>query len=406
MRYDVAVIGGGASGLMAATAAASLGATVIIIEHGSRLGKKILATGNGRCNFTNLDQDIKNYRTKNEEFVRDAFLRFGRDELIGMLGDLGLISKEAGGYFYPYSENARDVLDIILLNLKRLEVNIMLDAQIFSVKKEGSRFRINIKDEEILDADRVVFATGGRAAPKTGSDGSGYRILRKLGHSITPLYPALVPLEVEENFKDIAGVRTDADISLLIDGELSEKEFGQLQITDYGLSGIPVFQLSRFAAEAVSQGKNVEAGIDYFRDYSKEDIMEQLEARRKYKAGCSVVDALAGMLNRKLLAYLIRAAGISPDAMYRLLGDKELRSILKKLKGHRVKIKKPLTFERAQTTAGGIPLSEIKKGTFESGIVEGLYLCGELLDVDGRCGGYNLQWAFTSGYIAGSCAGR
>ncbi len=396
MHYDTAIIGGGASGMMAAITAARAGADVVLFEKGERIGKKLLSTGNGKCNFTNTMQDASCYRTGHPAFVMSALERFGKDELISFFDELGVPAKIKNGYAYPNSETATSILDVMRFELDRLGVRVVCDVKIFSAKKKGEVFEINT-DKGRIESGRLIIATGGKAAPKTGSNGDGYKLARSFGHSITPIVPSLVPLECEGDFKGIAGVRVDVAMKLLSDGRELCTEEGQLQITDYGLSGIPVFQLSRIAGYELKEGKNVEIAIDYIPEISGEELIENLKSRKKYKECLACVDALAGLLNKKLISYVLKKAHV--NGKYGAIKEDDFKRICDIIKGDIIKVSAPLGFDRAQTTAGGVPLDEIDDG-FQSLKVPGLYFCGELLDVDGRCGGYNLQWAFTSGHLA------
>ena len=408
--YDLAVIGGGASGIMAAISAAREGADVIIIDHADTLGKKILATGNGRCNFTNKDQDPRNYHSSSPGFVEGALRRFGRDELIGFFEGIGLFVKEKGGYYYPFSESASDVRDVLLLEAERLAVETVLSVKVLSVKKREDIFflsteppggKINIGDEDAICARNIVIATGGRAAKKLGSDGLGYRMAKSLGHSVTPLFPALVPLEADGDFAAVSGVRTDARLTLFIDGAEADTDMGQLQMTDYGISGIPVFQISAAAARALYEGRDVRVRLDFMPLISVEKLILNITRRLEDNLSMRISDALAGMLQRKLINFLLGSLGISKKTKCMKLSDNTAGDIARRMKEYEVTITNTLSFDRSQTTAGGIPLDEVDEESFESLKCPGLYLCGEILDVDGRCGGYNLQWAFTSGYLAG-----
>ena len=427
--YDVAVIGGGASGIMAAISAARKGAAVLVIDHANRLGKKILVTGNGRCNFTNSNQNIKNYHTSSPEIVEEALSRFGHDELITFFGSLGLFVKEKEGYYYPFSESAADALDVLLLETKRLTVDTMLSAEVRSIKRQEDFFflsteppsgksqpkltggsqvsgKLNTGDGDAIRARRLVISTGGRAGKNLGCDGTGYRLAASLGHSVTALHPALVPLEAEGDFNAVAGVRTDAAITLYVDGQIADSDAGQLQITDYGISGIPVFQISSAAARALNKKRDVRVCIDFLPQISLAGLSEEISGRIQRNPEMRVCDAFLGMLNRKLINFLLGSLRTSKKTRCFELSAEFAGELAGRMKRYEVRIKNTLSFERAQTTSGGIPLDEVESISFESKRCPGLYLCGELLDVDGRCGGYNLQWAFTSGYLAGCAAGE
>lgn len=393
MGLKIAVLGGGASGMAAAIAAARAGAEVAIVEHNHRLGKKILATGNGKCNFTNKIQKASCYRGKNPAFAQEALALFGVDETLSFFEGLGIMPKERDGYYYPAGGQAAAVADLLALEVQSLGIRVFCDVeaeQVSGGQKGGFYIKGKKKKEEggepfFLKAARLILACGGQAAPSSGSDGSGYQFARGFGHRIVPVYPALVQLRCKEAFyPQLAGVRTEARVRLFVDGKEKAEDRGELQLTSYGLSGIPVFQVSRFAAEALGEGRAVRAVVDLMPSMSQKELVRYFLSHEKCR--------YPGLLNNKLLEVLFRRYGT--EARRLALGIKEFTTDIVGCN----------SFAQAQVTAGGVDTTQVNGATMESKLVKGLYFAGELLDVDGICGGYNLQWAWTSGYLAGSSA--
>lgn len=383
MKVDVAVIGGGASGIMAAIFAARGGKKVAVLEKNPRVGKKILATGNGRCNFTNYNAKAEDY---NWDFVRCALEKFSPCDTIAFFRELGLLSRiEAEGRVYPISGQATAVLDVLRLELSRLKVSVLTEFDVGKIEKDGDGFRIFGGNQTVI-AKKVIVATGGMASPKSGSDGKGYALLKKLGHSVTELVPSLVQLKTE---KSIGGVRAYGRVTVAS----GKSDTGEIQFNNYGISGIPVFGL----AKHVKKGEAVY--IDLLPDYTEDEVTEIL----KNKPVQAMDTYLIGILNKALGQMLLKECGISPlSRMSDTLSDKEIRTISKKIKAWRFDVTGTMPWENAQVTAGGIKLSEVDENTMESKLVRNLYITGELLDIDGPCGGYNLQWAWSSGALAGS----
>ncbi len=266
--------------MMAAITAARRKAEVTILEHTDRIGKKILSTGNGKCNYTNSEQGLRYYRGDNPAFVLPVFAQFGFEETIAFFRELGIYPKERNGYFYPASEQAAAVLDVLRLELQRLGVHIVTDCQIKEIKttKKGG-FRIETNQNTHF-ADKCIFACGLKAFPKSGSDGSAFNHIKAFGHRFSDIVPALVQLKAKQSFfKSIAGIRTDALVQLYVDDKMVCKDRGEVQLTEYGISGIPTFQVSRYAAKALKQGRKVQAVLDFVPYLSKEELQQELEKR-------------------------------------------------------------------------------------------------------------------------------
>jgi len=385
--YNVAVIGGGASGMMSAIMAKRAGCDVVIAEKNPRIGKKILVTGNGRCNFTNIGLSCKDY---NSEFVKQAIESFTPNDVIEFFKELGMLSVvEDKGRVYPFSLQASALLDVLLMEIERLGIEILTDFDVLSINNTDNHFEITAKNSRTVVANKVIISTGGMAAPKTGSDGMGYQILKKLGHTIIKPEPALVQLKTD---KGIAGIRAYAKVKLK-----EKEEFGEVQFTTYGLSGIPIFNMSRFA------GIGDEIILDLAYDMENKELFSYLKARPAQK----LESYLIGILNKPLGQMLLKDCDLGKLSRNSdSLNDKELWTITDKIKNWKFIVKGKMPWENAQVTKGGILLDEVDSKTMESKIVKNLFVTGELLNIDAPCGGYNLQWAWSSGAVAGRSASR
>jgi predicted Rossmann fold flavoprotein len=401
--YDVIIIGAGASGLMAAAAAASKGARVALLEHKDDIGKKILATGNGRCNFTNTDMSVNKFHGS-KALIKNGLSQFNYSDTIRFFKKLGIPAYDNAGYIYPNSRQAASVVAAFRMELMRLHVDVKTGINITDIKPADDRTGYCIQtDKGSFKSKRLIIACGLTASPKLGSDGSLFRQIEALGHHIQKPLPALCGFSCDGlNFKKITGVRCDATVASVIDGQMTEQNTGELQLADYGISGIPVFQISSLMSRALDKGQKVEVIIDFLPAFSDDELNGYIKDRSITTTdNRSLNEMLNGLLNNKLLLELIHKSGVSPDKKGRLLTDDDCKSLTRSIKHTAVSVKKPRGLEFAQVCAGGIYTKEIDVRTLESKIHPGLYFCGELLDVDGICGGYNLQWAWTSGYIAG-----
>lgn len=401
--YDVIIIGAGASGLMAAAAAASKGARVALLEHKDDIGKKILATGNGRCNFTNTDMSVNKFHGS-KALIKNGLAQFNYSDTIRFFKELGIPAYDNAGYIYPNSRQAASVVAAFRMELMRLHVDVKTGINITDIKPADDRTGYCIQtDKGSFKSKRLIIACGLTASPKLGSDGSLFRQIEALGHHIQKPLPALCGFSCDGlNFKKITGVRCDATVASVIDGQMTEQNTGELQLADYGISGIPVFQISSLMSRALDKGQRVEVIIDFLPAFSDDELNGYIKDRSITTTdNRSLNEMLNGLLNNKLLLELIHKSGVSPDKKGRLLTDDDCKSLTRSIKHTVVSVKKPRGLEFAQVCAGGICTKEIDVRTLESKIHPGLYFCGELLDVDGICGGYNLQWAWTSGYIAG-----
>ncbi len=406
-QIDVAVIGGGAAGLVAGISAARLGAKTIIIEHMDRVGKKLLATGNGKCNYTNALQGASYYRGENPAFVVPILEQFGLEDTVAFWEELGVYPKVKNGYYYPASEQASSVLEALRLELAYLHVPEKISCKITAIKKQKQGFLI-ATETEAMNAKTIIFATGLLASPKTGSDGSAFSYIQSLGHHFVDVVPALVPLQGKQSFfKSLAGIRAENSIKLYIEDRLTATERGELQLTDYGISGIPVFQLSRYATKALLKRKKVYALLDFMPDMEPSYLESMMRRRFRENAhGKTALEAVIGLLNKKLGGVLLKEAGIDGNSPAVRVAEERIKTLCALIKNLRVDIIGSKTFEQAQVCAGGVSTDEIENETLMSKLAPGVYFAGEVLDIDGMCGGYNLQWAWSSGYVAGLNAAK
>ena len=400
MANRIAVIGGGASGLIAAIAAAEDSDNQITVyESGDRVGRKILATGNGRCNMTNINADVENYHGKNPKFILGARNKFWVNETLEFFSDLGIeVNVEEDGKVYPYSNQASAVLDVLRFKIDELDnIKIINSFEVKSVSKTKECFNIVSYDGRKEKADKIIVATGGKAAPNLGSKGVGYEILKSFGHKITSLSPSLVQIKTETDVvKKLKGIKLDAEVTL---GDNSE--FGEVLFTEYGLSGPAVFSLSS------RLGDNKVISLDIMSKYSYEQLYERILQRIALRPKITLENFFVGMFNKRVGQALVKSVGIEPLSRYALtLNEKEISRICSAIKKWDFKVTGTMSWNNAQVTKGGAVTGEFNPNTMESKLVNGLFASGEVLDIDGDCGGYNLQWAWSSGYLAGVNAGK
>lgn len=401
----IGIIGAGASGLLAAITAAKQGADVTLIEKKDRICKKLLATGNGKCNFTNKSMTPFDFRSQKKDIYTDYISQYDEKEVISFFENMGMLIKDKNGYCYPRSEQASTVLDILRLQIKNLNVSVIAEAHPINIRKCKKIFEIVLNNEQKLYFDRIILACGSFAGEKKRDDFNGYTYAQNLGHSIIPVVPALVQARVKsKDFKTISGVRCDANISLYINKKPVTEEFGELQITDYGISGIPVFQLSRYISYGIYEKKKVTACIDLLPEYDNETWLKLVKQKWSHSPQTITAEEFfQGFLNKKLNLFFLKAVNIKADTPLKQINYSKIEEAVLRMKSWELEIEGTNPYENAQVCAGGVSMKEITL-QMESRIVPGLYFAGELLDVDGRCGGYNLQWAWTSGYLAGKYA--
>lgn len=402
-KAEIAVIGGGASGMVAAIVAARNGCKVTVYEKNDRIGKKILATGNGRCNMTNIYANKDRFHGNDIEFMSDVMNCFWVDETLDFFSELGLVYKtEEEGKVYPYSNHAASVLDVLRFELDRLGVVIKAGFEVKEIKRLKKGFNIFSYNSECGYADRVIVSTGGKASPSSGSNGSGYTLLEGFGHKLTRIFPSLVQVKLKTTeLKQLNGLKIDGNITVKKGREVLRKESGEILFTDYGISGPPVFAVSRIPSEL----KECTIEIDFMPEFSFMDIVKILEEHRKIMN--TVEELFVGVLNRRIGQMLIKSVTeLKMNEKIKNVTDKDIKKIAEKLKSFTIITDGTMSWNNAQVTAGGVETRGFNGKTMESKLVKGLYCTGEILDIDGDCGGFNLQWAWSSGYIAGVNAAK
>lgn len=405
MSNRVIVVGGGASGMMAAIVAARNGADVTLLERNDRVGKKLLTTGNGRCNYTNttlnFDRLMENYHGENPEFVYNALYNFDLYQTIDFFEMLGITPYVEDNKVFPYSLQASSVLDVLRYEIENLGIKLKTEAYVVNIIKKKN-FKVKLKDDRTIEADRVILATGGMAMPASGSDGNGYRLAKSFGHNLIDVFPGLVQLKLKGNiFKSIKGVKFPGLASLYSHNKLIMEDKGDILFTDYGISGPPILQLSRTAMDYIRRNEDIKLRVSIFPKMDKEDMANYLARRFEFMPNKSTKDALIGLINKRLIIPILKEISLDKDKIVCKLSKEEVSLLAGILTAWDFEIIGSQGWGQAQVTAGGIDTREVDDKTMESKLVKGLYIIGELLDIDGDCGGFNLQWAWSSGYLAG-----
>ncbi len=406
MRGILAIVGGGASGLCAAVRAAESGrfSRVIVLERGPRVGRKLLATGNGRCNLTNRYASPENYRCRtgrHPEFVRPALEAFNVGRVLSFFESLGIVPlEEEDGKIYPRSLQAASVLDVLRFRAEELGVELCCDQEVTGIRPAAEGF-VLLTAQGKLRAERVLLAAGGAASPKLGGTDSGCRLLEELGHSITPLLPSIVQLKTElTTIRPLTGIKVDGIVTLT-GGDTPVSQTGEILFTDYGISGPPVMQVSCQATRLLEAGGKPVISLDLASEYTKEELFLLLKARAAARPEVLLENFLVGMFHKRVGQTALKAAGIAPlSRKAGSLAPNELNALVSQLKSWKLPVTGTMGLLNAQVTAGGAELSEFDPNTLESRLIPGLYACGEVLDIDGDCGGYNLQWAWSSAMLA------
>jgi predicted Rossmann fold flavoprotein len=417
---DIAIIGGGASGMAAALYAhehfvqqTHRECSISLFERNDRLGKKLLATGNGRCNLTNLNKSLHRYHGSNINFAQNALTLFSPEKIIAIFEEMGVLcTVEEGQKIYPASLHASSVLDALRLALDEKGIRQYKKTMIKSLSKVGNQFVLHASSEKTYTASAAIVATGGMCAPATGSDGSGYKLLTSFSHELVEPVPSIVQLTTDTRFvKPLSGNKIPGRVSLYIDSQLIRKEEGEILFTDYGISGPPVLQLSGYVSRALHEGKNrgelpkITVELDFLPSHSLDEVIALLNNRRNAFRHRTLEEYLTGLFQRRLSYGLLKASiGKQLSATVAQLTDEEIVSLAHACKALLVLVSGTKSFANAQTTAGGIRTSDFEAATMESNKCKGLFACGEILDIDGDCGGFNLQWAWASGFLAGSSA--
>ena len=402
----IGIIGGGASGMAAALAASeNINAQVLLFERQARLGRKLLATGNGRCNLTNLHARPHHYHGDQADFAEFALEKYNVENTLQWFADLGLYTvAEASGRVYPYSDQANSVLDVLRFALEKPNIQVLTGFEVTKVKKTEAGFTVE-SAEETHFCDKLIIACGGLAGTKLGGSMSGYKLLQKFGHKVTKLRPTLVQIKSDwHGCAALKGVRAECHVTITRDGELHSSCKGEIQFTEYGLSGPVIFEVSR---DVCREKGNWVCTLDLLPDMEEprlDWLMPILQKKRQTKLAAE--DLFTGILHNRLGRVVVKEAGISLHAPISQLEDWELEKACRTALELNIPLSEPMGMDSAQVTAGGIVTCEFDSKTMESKLVPGLYACGEVLDIDGDCGGYNLQWAWSSGRCAGHAAGK
>ena len=388
----IVVIGAGASGIIASIKA-GLNNEVILLEKNNKCGKKILITGNGRCNYWNDLINSDKYNTDNYDNLNKIL--DNKKEVLDFLYDLGIYPKIRNGYYYPNSNQASSVQEILTKALEKNNVNVIYECKVENIIKDNNKFIIKSNIDDIV-CDKVIIAGGGMSYPKTGSEGDFYEILKDK-HTINKVLPSLVPLVCKDVPKEFNNVRVEGKLELYVDNILIDSEMGEIQLTDYGVSGIPTFNLSSVASRSLYLNKKVELKINFLNEI--DNVYTFLDNRNKYDFTSEEI--LESIIPYQLILELLKEANINRDEKWKKLDENKKEKLINLLTNYNLEVIDTLEFDRAQVSTGGISLSEINPETMESLKQKDLYLIGELLDVDGKCGGFNLGFAFITGYIAG-----
>ncbi len=418
LKYDIIIVGGGAAGLVAAVCCAKklfgkTDAKIAVIEKEFKVGKKLLATGNGKCNMTNMNMSAEFYNKSSEAFIGSILSKYSPDKVISFWNSIGMICKpDSFGRVYPYSGQASAVLDILLMNLKSFGVDIFCETEISSIVHSENGYKLFSKKKS-FKSEKVILAAGGKVQPSLGSNGASYKFAEELGLKCMPVFPSLAPVPCDDRYLPLLkGVRVPAVVSLAADGKILHTEQGELQLNEKNISGICIFQLSRAVNEYFAVKKidgvrydSISVNVDFMPDYSADEIERLLMRKRKQLGVLKIDELFTGILNKKIGQYLLKKLNILPiEREIFTVTDDEIEALAGAVKSCVFIPSAPSGIDSAQVTAGGIDLSEVEKN-MQSIKHRNLYIIGEALDVDGLCGGYNLHFAFASGIIAGnSCA--
>ena len=405
-KYDVAIIGAGAAGIMAAITASNAGKRVALIERNAQLGRKLLATGNGRCNFTNKYITLDCYHGAAPKFIENIINRFDQNATIAFFEGLGLVVKEeSNGRMFPRTNQASSVVELLRQRLVRNNVDMLLESSVVGIEKSVP-WRVSMENGRVILSDKLILTTGGRAAHYLGSTGDGLHGAKKLGHSLTPIYAALVPMEIVEQWpKDVQGIRVEAGVWTTNGSDRLCESTGDVLFTSYGVSGPAIMAQARSIAPLLKEFR-VLLHIDLFPDMTHEQLDQTVLRIFGNDGKRAIKDALVGLLPSGLIPAIIELAGLNETGRVINIKKNKRLALVKLLKDLTLTVSKLRPLKEAQVTAGGVNCDEINPQTLESKLAEGLFCAGEILDVDGDSGGFNLQWAWSSGYVAGvSCGG-
>ena len=397
---SIVIVGGGASGIVASIFAKKEGNRVIVLERNDSLLKKLLMTGNGRCNYLNEVYGINNYYSEDIDLVSKIINDTNISDVFDFFDSLGIIPTVKNGYYYPFSNQATTIKNALVKEALNRGVEVVYNAVVTDIDYNNFKFNIKTSSNSYV-CDKLILACGGMSMPKTGSDGSGYKFLEKLGHSIVKPLPSLVQLTSDFKYlKYWDGVRTSVILKLFQDDNYITSESGEIQLTDYGVSGICVFNLTNIISRGLDLGSKEEIRINFV-PFVNIEIDLWLEQYSRKHFGKNIRDLLELFLNCKLVKVILKVSNLDETQKYEELTDKEKKVLCDNLVNFKVNITGTKGFSYAQITNGGVKLSEIDYNTMESKIIKGLYIIGELLDINGNCGGYNLTSCWISGMLAG-----
>lgn len=395
----VVVIGAGPSGLLASIYASYNDCDVTILERNHTTLKKLLLTGNGKCNYYNDNQDLSNYNSDNRDLISKIINEDNLKEIESFFDKIGLVPKIKNGLYYPCTNLAVTVKSILLKEAETCGVRILTDFYVENIKKKNDIFIINENSDDI-EADVIIISTGSKAYPKSGSDGNGYELLKSFNHTIIEPKPSLVQLVCKgQYFKELNGIRCDVKLKHYENNKFIKEEQGELQLTDYGLSGICVFNLSGRIKKGLSYGYDEKIYIDFLPNI--EDKEKYLIERNNKLKNRTILELLEGIVNYKLVKEILKKYKISENISFDELNNKQIKTIIENLSNMEVSVVDTKSFDNAQVCSGGVPLNEINLETMESKLVKDLYIVGEIIDIDGLCGGYNLTNAWITGMLAG-----
>lgn len=399
--HDVAIIGAGAAGMTAAITASQNGKRVILIEKNSQIGRKVLATGNGRCNLTNTHVNTDRYHGASPDFIQTVINHFDQHATMDFFRDLGLVMKEEeNGRIFPRSNQASSVVEVMKHRLEANGVDVLLDAPVASIEV-STPWKISLADGRQFHADNLIITTGGRAAHQFGSTGEGLGWARHMGHTVTPTHAALVPVETVDTWpREVQGIKVEVCVRATCDGKTINESTGDLLFTSYGISGPSVMALAGSIAPLLRDSQ-VQVHIDLFPDITIEELDQTLQRVLNGARNTPLNEALVGLLPNSLIPIVLGFAELAGHEPAGSMPKSKHLDIVKTLKDMVVTVSKLRPFKEAQVTAGGVDTREIEPRTLQSKLVKGLYFAGEILDVDGDSGGFNLQWAWSSGYVAG-----
>lgn len=398
-KSELIVIGGGASGMMAAITAAERGVKTLLIEGEERLGKKIKQSGNGRCNFTNLDISPECYHGSDPGFSSFALSHFKNTDTIGFFRKLGVLTRTENERVYPLSNSSSSILDALRYALNERGVEIVAPERIQAAEKSGKHFILQGASGESYMSEYLIVATGGLAGLKSGAE-SSYEILESFGHKRTKLYPSICKIAVDSRLpRALKGVKAEAELKLLREEKVLARKEGELLFWESGISGPVSFDISRAVSEYGLS--NLTVSIDFFVGFSHDELFKFFKKRIAYMPGLDAGELFTGSLQNRLGRMLIREKGIHSSKKLSEISDAELKEIIACAKDFRADILRLDSLSNAQVTAGGMETADFNSETMESKLIKNLFACGEVLDIDGDCGGYNLQWAWSSGRLAG-----